>query len=288
MRQHSKHLDALIQEIRTVNPIPRKVRGKGRRMAISRRHPDHPSHRQDAQRLLQARLRLGIAMLASRGYDPPEIARILGISLKMVEARMEDSLKALHAFDEEQERLRAGERYDEDLPHAAGTRPKKAGVIPLVSGDVLPNPDIYQLQKDAFELRTKAYPYHEIAAVLGCSEQEARNAVKTRLHFLEQDELTETSLARRLHLEQIDMLLRGVMADALGENDLDRPTVYKAMDRAVALMDMRAKLLGLNAPQKIDLEERLVVISKEYKYDIDELKEIAAEVVAARTAGSLR
>jgi oligoendopeptidase F len=78
------------------------------------------------------------------------------------------------------------------------------------------------------------------------------------------------------------------MADALGENDLDRPTVYKAMDRAVALMDMRAKLLGLNAPQKIDLEERLVVISKEYKYDIDELKEIAAEVVAARTAGSLR
>jgi hypothetical protein len=153
---------------------------------------------------------------------------------------------------------------------------------------VLPNPDIYQLQKDAFELRTKAYPYHEIAAVLGCSEQEARNAVKTRLHFLEQDELTETSLAKRLHLEQIDLLLRGVMADALGENDLDRPTVYKAMDRAVALMDMRAKLLGLNAPQKIDLEERLVVISKEYKYDIDELKEIAAEVVAARTAGSLR
>lgn len=290
MKQGSKTLQGLIDEIRATSPVPRLVKGRHRR-EISRRHPDHPDHRKEARALIRARLRAGIAALSARGYKPNEISRILGVTRKVVDDRMNESLDALHKFDAEQERLRTGERFDDDIPHAAGTRPKQhktADNLPLVTGEVLPHPDQYQLQKDAFDLRVKALPYHEIAAVLGCSESEARAAVKQRLHFLESDELTETAFARRLHLEQIDMLLRGVMEDALGETGLDRPTAYKAMDRVMGLMEMRAKLLGLNAPQKIDLEERLVIISKEKKYDLEELKEIAAEVVAARSAGALR
>ena len=287
MKQHSKSLQALIDEIRSVSPVPRLVRGRRGERALSRRHPDHPQHRQEARALIRARLRYAIAALSSRGYAPKEISRILGVTTKTVEARMEESLQSLQEFDAEQERLRSGERYDEDFEHASSTRPGQHSTsdgVPLVSGEILPNPDLHQLQKDAFDLRTRAVPYHEIADVLGISESEARKAVKNRLHYLESDELTETALARRLQLEQIELLLRSVMADALGETGLDRLTVYKAMDRVMSLMETRAKLLGLNAPQKIDLEQRLVSISVEMKYDLDELKEIASEVVASRAA----
>lgn len=286
MKQHSKSLQAIIDQIREDNPVPRKVRG-GRRGKISRRHHDHPSHRKEARYLIQVRLRLGIAMLRNRGYDVGQISRILGVSRKTIEARMDDSLQALQKFDEEQERLRSGERFEEDLPGPAYTDPTIPADIPLVSGEILPNPDEYQLGKDAFELRTRAIPYHEIATLLGVSESEARNAVKKRLHFLEQDEMTETSLARRLQLEQIDVMMRGIWEDAT-QHDRDRGVTFSAIDRMVKLMDMKSKLLGLNAPQRVDIEERLTIIAKENNYDVEELKEIAAEVVAARSDRALR
>lgn len=285
MKQTSKALHPIIEEIRSAKPIPRYFRYHGmRRPIVNRKHPDHPGHRKEARELIRIRLRAGIAALRSRGYDATGISRILGVARKTIEARMDESLESLHEFDAEQERLRSGERFEEDLPPAAGSRPRTSvneHGIQLVTGDILPNPDEYQLQKDAFELRTRALPYHEIAALLGCSEADARNAVKRRAHYLEQDELTETALARRLQLDQIDQMVRNVFPRATA-GPSDRSETYNAINSMVKLLEMKAKLLGLNAPQKVDLESRLIIIAREKKYDIEELKEIAAEVIEAR------
>ena len=48
------------------------------------------------------------------------------------------------------------------------------------------------------------------------------------------------------------------------------------------LMDMKAKLLGLNAPQTVDINHRLEVLAFEFGYDIEQLQDIARDVIAQR------
>jgi hypothetical protein len=126
-----------------------------------------------------------------------------------------------------------------------------------------------------------------IAEHLGISEEEAVAYAKAEIRRLGQDELLDIDLARRMHIEQIDAMIAAIYDDATGTTKFgdSRPVKYEAIDRMVRLLDAKAKLLGLNAPQKIDIDTRLVVMADQMGADLDELREIAVEVLEQYSPG---
>lgn len=178
----------------------------------------------------------------------------------------------------EVERRRKGERFPEDPPLHAAT------------GEVLEPPEEREFIHRAFALRKRQLPFDEIADLTGRTEVECREAVKKRLRELEGDELAETALARRMMLEQIDAMIAAITVPATGR-DIDgqpAPVIMEAIDRMVRLLDQKAKLLGLNAPQKIDLSHRIEILAEQSGYDVNELRTITAEVLQAYQPGKLR
>jgi hypothetical protein len=67
----------------------------------------------------------------------------------------------------------------------------------------------------------------------------------------------------------------GVRSDGSRTEDID----LKAQENMLKILKQKADLLGLNAPQRVDIEQRIEIIAKEGGYDIQELREIARDVM---------
>ena len=145
-----------------------------------------------------------------------------------------------------------------------------------------PPADPIWLQKEVLNLRKRALPYDLIADHLGISEDEAKRLGKKAISALKQDDVAELDLARRLQIEQLEAMIAAIYAQATGSTIYgDRlPVQLEAIDRMVKLLDAKAKLLGLNAPQRIDIDARLVVMAEHLGADVEELREIANDVLA--------
>lgn len=232
-----------------------------------------------AQALYHAEVRAYVAKRAREGAHPRTVATELGVSRKLVETSMEHSLQRVADY----ERQRRGERFPDDPP--------LGGTFGTVTGEVLDPPEVRAFILQAFALRKRQLPYDEIADITGHTEQECRDAVNKRLRELEFDELSETSTARRMMLEQLDAMIAAITVPATGR-DIDgnpAPVLLDAIDRMCRLLDQKAKLLGLNAPQRVDLTHRIEVMAEQSGYDVKELKQIAAEVLQAyNQPGKLR
>ncbi len=189
------------------------------------------------------------------------------------------------------------ERYDDDRPpdprvharygagpgpHVAGSRRSpEAQVEDAIRGEVLDSPDTAAAKKESFELRRRGLPYSEIADLLGVPEATARHYVKEKLRSIQDDELADTELARRMQLEQLEEMIRAIHAPATGrhqDGSYGAP-ILEAMDRMMKLLAQKAKLLGLDAPQRVDITHRLQLMADESGYDIEELEELAAQVL---------
>lgn len=135
--------------------------------------------------------------------------------------------------------LMSDESYD-DLQHRRYVPPSVEGMMP----------------QQAVELRLKGHTYSDIAARLMIPEQRARDMVWAELERLDNDELRNADRARRLHVERMEMLFF---------------RAYKKGDLSTALkiMERQAKLLGLDAPVKIDVESRLRAIAEAEGLDPD-------------------
>ena len=102
----------------------------------------------------------------------------------------------------------------------------------------------HERQKQALQLRTAGVAYEEIAARLGYRGRSgAYAAVMRALRATLQEPADEL---RTLELERLDRLLLGVWGQAAKGNQ-------GAVDRALRIMERRAKLLGLDAPSKTEL-----------------------------------
>ena len=99
----------------------------------------------------------------------------------------------------------------------------------------------HERQKQALQLRTAGVAYEEIAARLGYRGRSgAYAAVMRALKATLQEPADEL---RKLELERLDKLLLGVWPQAVRGNQ-------GSVDRALRIMERRAKLLGLDAPVK--------------------------------------
>lgn len=227
-----------------------------------------------AKELYDAEVRAYVARRVREGAGPAQVAKELGVSRKVAETSMTQSLSRVKDFD----RQRHGERHPSDPP---------------LHGEVLgpsdtPEERAFILQ--AFAFRKRALPIDEIAMLTGRTEAEVRHAVTKRLKELENDELSEASTARRMMLEQLDAMIAAITVASTGRdiNGNPSPVVLEAIDRMCRLLDQKAKLLGLNAPQKIDLSHRIEVLARESGYDVEELRQITADVLQSYSPAKLR
>jgi hypothetical protein len=98
----------------------------------------------------------------------------------------------------------------------------------------------------ALDLRKQGKTFAEIGRELGCSEQRAHAIVTGELQRLNTRRSEQAAEVARLELERLDALLAGVWPAAKeGEGP--------AIDRVLAIMARRAKLQGLDAPDKREL-----------------------------------
>jgi len=94
--------------------------------------------------------------------------------------------------------------------------------------------------RDALRLRSEGLSYREIAERLGVDTSTAYRRVQRALSAVPAEDV-ETH--RALELDRLDALQRAVWDKAIDGN-------LNALDRVLAIMSRRSKLLGLDAPQR--------------------------------------
>jgi hypothetical protein len=258
------------------------------------------ARRRYASDLYDAEVRAYITRRLSQNVSVPTVAKELALPKRLIEEYMDQSLDKIKALGPAAIR-RGEERFPSDVippkgysqpgvgpgPHVKGS--SRVPPPKVFDGEVLDPPDEAAFKKRAYELRKRAIPFDEIASILGRSEQECRKAVRSRLQAMETDELADMTLARRMMLEQIDAMIQAITVPATGRDIDGAPTkvVLQAIDRMVKLLDQKAHLLGLNAPQRIDITHRLQSLADQSGYDIEDLRAIATDVIKSYTARSL-
>lgn len=123
---------------------------------------------------------------------------------------------------------------------------------------------------DATRLRAEGVPYREIADLLGYSSENAAN--KAVLGLLQRTETDAVADLRALEAERLDRLTRvtleGITASTQSPQGLSAPLV----SAAVRISERRARLLGLDAPQRVEMTSPV---------DIDEIAREFTELLEA-------
>ncbi len=170
-----------------------------------------------------------------------------------------------------------GETPTETGADTSETRGKKSGETSRDGGSRfnVPNPGDDPLtaprkvvrasiEAQCVDLRARGKSYVEIADTLGIDEATATDAVERVLIRTRRGADAKADMARRLDLTRIDMLLGSLWDRAtdpkMAKVDVPADTesgvkAYdgqdKAIDRVTKLLERRAKLLGLDAPQAV-------------------------------------
>ena len=225
-----------------------------------------------ARAIYDLQVRADIAGRVANGESFEEIAEALGIKTWQVQNYYKQSEKRYQQVVD-QIRFRGGTGYVTDYTEATVTASGSV-ILPVIvtSGTVIDSPEREYLKREILELRKRALPYAVISEQLGISVEEAKVLGKQAIMALGGDELVDVELAKRMQIEQIDAMISGIYVQATNG-------IYEAIDRMVKLLDAKAKLLGLNAPTRIDIDSRLVVMAEHLGADINELREIADEVI---------
>ena len=99
----------------------------------------------------------------------------------------------------------------------------------------------------ALELRKRGLNYTQIGKKLGCSRSTACRYVLSELENLADKCREEAAHVRDLELQRLDDLYLIAYRAIIRGNDL------AGIDRCLRIMERRAKLLGLDAAQKVDV-----------------------------------
>lgn len=102
---------------------------------------------------------------------------------------------------------------------------------------------IMERQKKALAMRLAGATLREISDALGVDLSTISRDIQRALADIPRE---EADALRKIEVQRLDRLQRAVWTKALG-GDLS------AVDRAVKIVDRRAKLLGLDAPQKVEV-----------------------------------
>lgn len=95
----------------------------------------------------------------------------------------------------------------------------------------------------ALDLRKAGMSYRQMAGHLGVSPSMAHRYVLQALEMLDSDAKDKADLIRKLELERLDRMLEGFWDKASDGG-------YYEAKRVLEIMERRARLLGLDAPEK--------------------------------------
>jgi hypothetical protein len=123
----------------------------------------------------------------------------------------------------------------------------------------------------AIELRIAGWTHQAIGDRLGYDESTIRIWVREEMERLHALEVQCMDSIRRLQLERLEHMLEGLWAGASNGNP-------KAVEATLKVLDRQAKLLGLDAPEKVELEHHIQQIAEEYGLT-EEDKELAIREV---------
>lgn len=96
----------------------------------------------------------------------------------------------------------------------------------------------------AFELRKAGATFDEIGKAMGMTRQSAFELVTKTLAEIRSRTAEDVEHVRELELHRLDALLKGLWQSASKGS-------VNAVDRALKIMERRARLLGLDAPTKL-------------------------------------
>ena len=102
------------------------------------------------------------------------------------------------------------------------------------------------LDTAALRLRSLGFSYQAIADQMGVTKATAYNRCQRALAAIPAEAVDEF---RRLEGQRLDLLLEKAMEKALSE---EKGALF-AIDRVLAIMDRRAKLMGLDAPVRTEV-----------------------------------
>lgn len=155
----------------------------------------------------------------------------------------------------------------------------------LVKYSLTPKDQLMALQHKVFTLRKQGKSYQEIEQETGVEPQAARRWVQVQLSVLDNDELHNRDLARRMQLERLDSLLAAVWPSAIRQPTEAAPLLgpdLEAIRTVLRIMERQSKLLGLDSPTKIDIEDRVRRMARAYGYDEDEVVQYTREAIQVR------
>ncbi len=101
----------------------------------------------------------------------------------------------------------------------------------------------------ALELRKGGASYREIGKHLGVSEAQAHRDVCRALEALNKVTETEAEVVRTLELARLDAMLMPMLRQAKQGNQ-------GAVDRVLRIMERRAKMLGSDKAQKLEVTDK--------------------------------
>lgn len=120
----------------------------------------------------------------------------------------------------------------------------------------------------AVELRKAGASYRRIGEQIGISRQAAHKLVTKALQDLNDKTAEDAAELMRLELERLDEMQLVATQKLRGEKALP------AIDRILRIMDRRAKMLGIDAPERITVREQEV---RRFEFDIATLAGRAPE-----------
>lgn len=125
-------------------------------------------------------------------------------------------------------------------------------------------------QREVLKLRTQGLTFQEIADRLGYKGRTGvYDAFRKALQATIQEPADE---ARRVEVERLDKLIAAIWSEAMAGK-------LFAIDRVLMIMDRRAKLLGLDAPQKVDIQGDVQRIADQIGITEAEAVAIADQVI---------
>lgn len=138
---------------------------------------------------------------------------------------------------------------------------------------------VHDRQLHALALRKRGASYDAIAAALGYAGKSG--AFKAVLRALHETLVEPTAEVRALELERLDHMPAAVWTAALTGD-------IPAQQQVLRLMDRRARYLGLDAPSKIDIEQRVRIMAEQRGLDGDEAVAEAQFILKESLRGASR
>lgn len=128
------------------------------------------------------------------------------------------------------------------------------------------NGELESRRYQALMLRHRGASYRDIARQFNISVSTAFDDVQAMLVELAREPAENV---REMELERLDSLMFPLFTRVMSTEHGRLPD-YQAIDRILKIMDRRAKLLGLDAPQKIDITSYIREQAIAEGYDPDE------------------